>query len=236
MKTCAQPVVSAGEPTCASRSGEGSVHAFGPFDPFSGQWRAIAHWNWGDRSDPERLFSLRCDTRSSIRTGGPHAPVEGALRALDPSPTCGFLRLRVHASRSDGKASTDFFCDASGVDIYANHVHAELWAPDPVVSAGSAEASQGATLGVLDEVVAPSVTRIGSSLRGRATLHTYAAAGADHPVPARATRYAVLSGGTPDLQIAGIPVVGGAPAVGPVGGIESILLDENSVVVWEVAP
>lgn len=237
MTTCAHPSISAGEPECPSRSGREGVHAFGVFAPFGAEWASVDGWDFGSRTSPERLYSLRFDVFSQMRLGGPHSPSVYPLRSLPAAPSRGLLRIRVQASRCDGRGCTDFFCDASGVDIYANHVHVEVWAPTGIgVAQADAEATQGASLGVLDEAVAPSVTTIGSSLRGTATLHTYAAAGESHPVPPRASRYAILTGALPDLQIAGTNVVSGAPASGPVGGVTAIQLAADSVVAWEVAP
>ncbi len=213
------------------------MHAFGAFSPFGATWRPIGHWDFGDKCKEERLFSLRFDVSSQLRAAGPHTPVEYPLRELATASSQGHLRLLVSASRRDGRSLTEFFCDASGVDIYADHVHVELWAPEAMGSArGDSQASQGASLGVLDEVFAPSVTRIGSALRGTATLHTYAQAAEPHPVPPCAIRYAVLSGEQPDFLISGATVAAGAPASGAVGGVTGLRLTADSVIAWEVAP
>lgn len=236
MKTCAQRCLSAGQPNSADRSGEKTVHAFGQFDPFGATWGKIFGWSFGERCSEESLWSIRLDTLSSVRTGGPLTPVPDP-RQLQPSGSRGLLRYRVQADRIDGKLGSDFFCDSSGIDIYANFVRVELWAPAPIgVAEPGTQASQAAGLGVLDEYVSPAVTRIGSSLRPIATLHTYAQAAAIHPVPPKAQSYAVLTGEQPDLYVGGSSVVAGAPAAGPIGGVDGLQLTANAVIAWEVAP
>lgn len=239
MTACPQPVLSAGEPYEACRVENSFAHAFGPFAPFGGasgtRWRSIGHWDWGGRNDPERLWSLRFDVLSQIREGGPHSPVEEPLD-LAAAPSHGLLRVRIDATRWQGRGCTSFFVDAAGVDVYAEHVHAELWAPVGVGSAGQGEASQGASLGVLDTVYLPSVTKIGSSLRPVGTLQTYASAGEAHPVPPRATRYTVLSGSSPNLRMGTSTVHFAAAPSGPTAGATAIELASDSVIAWEVAP
>ncbi|MCR9162849.1 MAG: hypothetical protein ACE37F_14115 [Nannocystaceae bacterium] len=233
----AQPIVSAGEPFCAHSAGEKAVHAFGAFDPFGvEEWGDVFYWHWGRSSDREWLYSLRFEVLSSLRTGGPLAPVGDPAKNLASAASRGHLRFRVEASRLDGREPTDFYCDASGVDIYARDVRVELYAPDGIDIAGDEDASQGGGLGVLDEYIAPSVTRIGSALRPVATLHTYAAAASLHPVPPRAQRYAVLSGETPDLLVGNTTVMANAPATGPIGGVDGLRVEADSIVAWEVAP
>lgn len=232
----AQPIVSAGEPFCAHSAGEKAVHAFGAFAPFGAEWGEIFYWHWGRNSDREWLYSLRFEVFSSLRAGGPLSPVGDPSNELGPAASRGNLRFRVQATRLDSREPTDFYCDASGVDLYARDVRVELYAPEGVDIAGDEQASQGGSLGVLDEYIAPSVTRIGSALRPVATLHTYAASAALHPVPPRAQRYTVLSGETPDLLVGNTTVMTDAPANGPIGGVDGLRVESDSVVVWEVAP
>ena len=212
------------------------MHVFGEFAPFGAAWQKVFCWSFGDLRAPEYLWSLRLETLSRLQAGGPHAPADNPKQDLEPSHARGFLRYRVQADRFDGKLGTDFFCDSSGVDLYANHVRVELWAPSTVAVAGETQASQTAGLGVLDEYIAPAVTRIGASLRPIATLHTYAQAATLHPVPPKAQRYTVLTGEQPDLYVGTTSVVAGAPSSGPIGGVDGLQVQANAVIVWEVAP
>jgi hypothetical protein len=227
----AQPFVSAGESQCGSP--KDAVHVFGTFAPF-GAWRKLNRWDIAAAGEPERLHSLRFDARSSMRSGGPHSPVVSPFDL--PVVGRGHLRYRVEASRDSARDYTDFFVDASGIDIYAESLTVELWAPEGVAIAGETEASQGAEVGVLDEYIAPTTTRIGSALRPVGTLHTYARAGVPHAVPPRAQHYAVLSGEQPALSIGTTPIAASAAASGPVGGVDTITLASDSIVLWEVAP
>lgn len=235
MTTRAQPILSAGQAHCADRAGRFAVHAFGPFDPFGAEWKNLFSWEFGETCSEEWLWSIRVDTLSSVRTGGPVAPVADP-RQLPPSGARGHLRYRVLTDRIDGKLGSDFFCDSSGVDLYANFVRLELWAPASIGSADSdAQASQ-AGLGVLDEYVSPAVTRLGSSLRPTATLHTYAQAATPHPVPPKAQRYTVLTGDQPELYVGTTSVIASAPSSGSIGGVDGLQVPNDAVIVWEVAP
>jgi len=238
----AMSVTAAGCGVCLS---PGYATAVGPFDPYAAaaqrqSWKEVETWSHTVPGPCEALLSLRFAVFSRLSeepVDTSDALSEPALRQGHVAPGGGLLRAQVSVTRKWAHASKTFLVGPGGIDVFGSGLRVSLLAPPsmhPPSRAVYPLAAEG--LGVLEEVWTPILGEDGASLRPRAVVHTYCAAGVPAPVPPSATRYEVIGADAPVVRLsAGGGAIAALPA-GPVCGFRSIKLDRNAVVAWEVEP
>ena len=223
----------------------GYAMAVGPFDPFAvaattTPWEVVETWNHRVDGPCEALLSLRFAVFSRLSTQRvlrEDALSESTLRTSKVAPGGGLLRAEVSVTRAQARASKTFLVGSGGIDVFGSSLRVSLLAPPGMRADGQADfpvTPRG--FGVLEEVWTPLLGEDGATLRPRARVQTYCARDVRAPVPASAVHYTVL-GTRPaavTLRAGAFSVV--APTSGPVGGVESIEIDADAVVVWEVEP
>ena len=240
----AKKTILAARGVCVNSDYGMAVGAFEPFstaaaaEPSDREWEAIHTWQHHVEGGCEALLSLRFAVFSRLSSAD---VVEAAalsandLRQRHLAPGQGLLRARVSVTRSKTGASKKFIVGAGGIDVFASSVRVDLLAPPSMRSDGNATYPLRPNgLGALEEAWFAVFGEDCSSIRTRGLVHTYCALGVPTPVPPSATRYTVLGGGTATLATGGYSYV--APNSGPVQGFQTIELDQNSVVAWEVEP
>lgn len=234
----AKKTILAAQGVCVTPDHGMAVGAFEPFAASDDEWDAVRTWDHGVKGGCEALLSLRFAVFSRLSSADVN--VEDALSAKSlrlehVAPGQGLLRARVAVTRQKAGASKAFIVGSGGIDVFASSIKVELLAPPSMQSDRNAVYPLRPNgLGALEEVWFPIFGEDHSSIRTRGLVHTYCALGVPAPVPASATRYTVLGGGTATLATGGYSYV--APSSGPVQGFQTIELDANSVVAWEVEP
>lgn len=228
---------SVGRAFCADQTAHHVFGGFLPFEPDT-QWVRIEGWRFISRQQTcERLLSLRTSVFSSVRSVTEPVP---PLSNCDLEKGCalakGLLRLRVVAIRAGHEAQCFFLSPGSGLDLHAEALVVELYAPRTMRIA--TRDNPGGFLAdgdVLDEQIHPRVSSIGEAVRTKGTLHTYIRAGEVAEIPPYACGFRFSDPGANVDGLVGGVTVPFSPQGNP-GGLTGIRSNVDGIGTWEIAP